>query len=265
MAVFPDIPQNPALVPSSGYRQMSRELLHSQCPEYREWMDARNPSLLYICGSTDWHGRRFPGSLHSWLSPIAIYTTEGLDDRLERVAFFSCLPNLESQRICPTVVVSSLIMQVIRWQPEILRDHDAEFRGNLIQVDGTWSLKSLVALLENLLARMETRIDGVGYIVIDRVDRCCGDDVSNFMELLARLVTRVGRQENIRFRIKILVIAGTAGGGGIWRVDWLSSYDYDLSRLLVCQSWDQVKLTAQESSRIDRPRIWDTQNDVHVP
>jgi len=252
--VFPDFLRRSPHVSYTNHQQMSRSLLY-ESREYCAWRQADESSLLYLAGSTEWYGRSMPGYVHSWLSPAAIYMAEDLRVDKQKVAFFSCLPGLGHGFICPGTLLSSLILQVLAWRPEILRENDERFRRLLVRSDSTWSLTSLAKVLEEALAHAGGSGDNSVYLILDRLDRCCGSEKTlwELMECFAGIVTRVGSPD---FRVKIAVVAETTSGNGTWRDDWLSKYDFNLGRVYSSQGWDQRRLTTQESSQRDRPQIW---------
>lgn len=249
MDIFPDLPVNAPNVPYTGYLQMSRFLLNSQ-PEFQDWNECGASSLLFISGNTLWQGRRKMGFLHCWLSPAAIYVAADALQRDEKLVFFSCLPTLIDEPISAHTVISSAIVQILHQKPEMLRDNYDRYRRYIAKEGANWSFQSLLEVLIQIVKDLGEPIT----IVIDRLDLAYRVSVSTVLKGLAHVITTVSGGAS---KVKIVVIAETSGSNAEWRSDWLSKHDYALNRIFAIQDWPQVKLTTQESSRRDRPPIWD--------
>lgn len=259
--VFPDTPPNPLLVPYTGYRQASRDLLYSST-EYRRWHDAKEPSLLFIRGSTDWHGRKETGLLHCWLSPFSIYIAEDASHEDGAiVTFFSGLPHLEPAPVSTNMAISSIILQIIQRCPEILRENDYQFRRLLKRAGIPWLTKSLIDLLGEVLSRLTNETARTIYIVIDRLDCCAEHSLPRVMELLSSMITKL-RSPSVN--IKLAVIAETSEGNAEWHSEWLSRSNFDLRRLIVRHDWDQEKLLSWLSLTDSRPLIWSSKSAPSV-
>ena len=228
---------------------MSRFLLNSQ-PEFQDWNENSASSLLFVSGSTAWQGRRKMGFLHCWLSPVAIYVAGDALQKKEKMIFFSCLPMLIDEPISAHTVISSIIIQILHQKPEMLRDNYDRFRRYIAKEGVSWSFQSLLDVLIQVLNELRDPI----VIIIDRLDLAYRVSVSTVLNGLAQVITAV---EGGSSKVKIMAIAETSRGNAEWRSDWLSKHDYALNRIFAIQDWPQLKLTTQESSRRDRPLIWD--------
>lgn len=244
-------------MPYTGYRQASRDLLYAST-EYQRWHDAKEPSLLFISGGTDWYGRKDIGLLHCWLSPFAIYIAEDAtreDGAI--VTFFSGLPHLEPAPVSTNMAIASIILQVIQRCPDILREHDYQFRRLLKRAGTPWSTESLVNLLGEVLSRLTNETARTIYIVIDRLDCCAGHSLPRVMEFLSSMITKLRRPS---VNIKLAVIAETSEGNAEWHSEWLSRSNFDLCRLIVRHDWDQEKLPSWLSLNDPRPLIWSSKS-----
>lgn len=254
MEVFPNDLHFSPLVSHTAYLQL-HERSFKELSQYREWLDNPQSSLLFLSGCTAPGGRKFKSYTHSWLSPASIYIAEGLAEENSKVAFFSCHPDLESSCVTGDVVLSSLIIQALRWRPEILRDKEAHFRQTLESTHHRSREHMLVDLLGEVL--LELRDLGTVYLVIDRLD-CCQSRIDNIGNELARLITVLSSPD---FRVKIAIVAETSGGQGNWHWAFLPERDYAMERLYIVEGWNQRLLTTRETSEPTRPCIWSTPSD----
>ncbi|RYP48368.1 hypothetical protein DL768_005737 [Monosporascus sp. mg162] len=261
MVAFPDLPSNPRLVPCTGYTQASRHLLYTS-HEYIRWHQSKESCLLFISGCTEWYGRHETGFLHCWLSPFAIYIAEDASQMDKtRVAFFSCLPQEQPEPVNISMVFASLILQVIHWQPELLREHDDQFRRILQRKDKTWSVESLAHLLGRVLSQLNSEAFRTVYIVIDRLDCCLSDNLSQVMMYLSSMITEL---KDSPVSVKLLVIAETSEGNAEWHNEWLPGFKFDLGRLIVRHDWDQQQRLSWRSATDSRPRIWSSASMLSV-
>ena len=261
MHVFPDVLLNQKRVPYMSYRQAGRGLLYD-CNEYRRWHDAKEPSLLFISGGTNWYGRKEVGLIHCWLSPFTIYLAEDASrERNAIVTFFSVLPGiapgLEQEYIRASTVIASIILQLIQRFPQMLREKDDEFRRVLSRhADQLWSTESLVDLLGRVISQLgsggEAVIETI-YIVIDRLDLCKPDSLSRVMASLLHMITALGRPS---VGVKVAVVAETSEGNAEWRSGLLPELEFDPRRLVPRHDWIQEELSSWESHTASRPLIW---------
>ncbi|RYP22909.1 hypothetical protein DL767_008957 [Monosporascus sp. MG133] len=247
-------------VHSSGKRQEylkdradKAELAHQKLLAQNRELLAQNDSLM-AHGCTEWYGRHETGFLHCWLSPFAIYIAEDASQMDKtRVAFFSCLPREQPEPVNISMVFASIILQVIHWQPELLREHDDQFRRILQRADKSWSAESLANLLGMVLSQLNSEAFRAVYIVIDRLDCCLSDNLSQGMMYLSSMITEL---KGSPVSVKLLVIAETSEGNAEWHSEGLPRFKFDLERLIVRHDWDQQQLPSWMSATETRPRIW---------
>ncbi|KAK3348691.1 hypothetical protein B0T25DRAFT_569365 [Lasiosphaeria hispida] len=172
---------------------------------------------------------------------------KGLARQRFKVAFFSCHPNMESTQVPGDTALSSLICQVLRWRPEILRDKDADSRGILTSSHH----RSRDMLIDFLGAVLEMQDLQTIYLVVDRLD-CCQPRIDNIVHEFARLITGL---ESPKLRIKVTIVAETSGGQGDWHWGFLLEHNYAVDRLFIVKQ-NQRRLTNFETSLPRRPSIW---------
>lgn len=251
MEVFPNDLRFSPLVSHTAYLQL-HESHFKEIPEYEQWVDHPLSSLLFISGSTAPEGRKFKNYRHSWLSPAAIYIAEGFVSQGDKVAFFSCLPDIDSPRISGGTLLSSLILQALHWRPEILREREARFIATLKSTHHRSREHMLIDLLGDVLLAMQDL--GTVYLVIDRLD-CCEGKIKDTSNELARLITVLRSPE---FRVKVAIVAETSGDGGRWNWEHLPEHEFATDRIFAMEGLDQRRLTTSESSLPRRPSIWST-------
>lgn len=223
-----------------------------EIPEYQQWLHHPQSSMFFFSGCTAPEGRKFRYYTHSWLSPAAIYISEDLARQNEKVAFFSCHPGIETTHISGETVLSSLILQVLQWRPEVLREKETQFVATFKSSHHRTKEHMLVDLLGEVL--LEMRDLGRVYIVLDRLD-CCESKIDNITNELTRLITVLGSPD---FTLKIAIVAETSGGEGNWRFEYLPEHEFATDRLFVVKDFNQRRLTTSETSLPRRPSIWST-------
>ncbi|KAI1873284.1 uncharacterized protein JN550_003537 [Neoarthrinium moseri] len=265
-AIYPDVVKVANWIPHTTYIQMAHNTLF-HLPEYAEWRDKDSCALLYINGSTDLGGQKLR-SMHSWLSPAAIHAAEDLRDRGEKVAFFSCCPTLDPARVPPRDIFGSLILQVLSWNTEVLRDKNAEFRRlashKTIELDQVQTLSLLLGTAISEVASKENV-----YIILDRPD-CCqmtensidsGGLVMPVETVMNALVKLLLEAQKTGLRVKILAVVETSQGKGNWRYDFLPGSGDVTELVLDPGHWSQRKLTSSELAK-SRPPIWKVDSAV---
>ncbi|KAI1337336.1 hypothetical protein F5Y15DRAFT_418098 [Xylariaceae sp. FL0016] len=255
MKVFPDMPYSHH-VTCTSYQNVSYDMLQS-LEDYRSWRDSKKPALFFLSGNTAYHGRHFPGLEHCWLSPFAIFLDEIGRKEGAKVAFFSALPNLTASGISIDTVLSSVVIEILSWKPDILRDHDKDLRRILRRGEVSWSGSSLIELLGEVLFQIRDRELDPIYIIVDRLDLCVGDDLPKIMDDFAKMITALGRS---KANVKVAIIAENPGTDAVWHKEWLSRHDFELQRLFARQHWDQKKLTTLETADTQRPKIWSSES-----
>ena len=231
---------------------MNPGLLES-CPSYREWVLSVDSSLLFLSGRTAREGKKMPGLTHCWLSPAAIYIAEGLIKEDKKLAFYSGHPELQSKSSSAKQIISSIILQILKWKPQVLRDKGVQFHTAVLS--DAWQdsrnekvmVRAMIRLLRDLLA--EVKDLGTAFIIIDRLDQC-ESEIRIVMDELAGLVG------DATCRVKVAVIAETSYGRGEWRHEFLKEDDYALDRVFVHKGWNQERMTNQQISRGHWPLTW---------
>jgi len=263
--VFPN--SQPPYSGWAAYGQMNPQTLQ-QCDELRSWSACETSCLLFLCGNTQFQGRKLIGFPHGWLSPAAIYIAEDhMRTAGEHVAFYSCQPDQRTGKSNAASVISSIVSQILSWKPEILRERDAKLRRIFEQSvrdnDGTVPKQELilnarVSLLNALLSYMAGI--GVIYIVLDRMDQC-ETLIRDFMnELCCLVVSPPG------VTVKVAVVVETSGGNGNWDPENEMTdrrlYDTVKKSLFLTKQWNQQLLTYHERSRHNRVYAWDNDHIV---
>ena len=258
MQVFPDLQLNLTREPCTGYKQASRDQLYNS-DEYHLWHNAKEPSLLFISGGTQWFGRRQTGLRHCWLSPFTIYLAEDASrDRNAIVTFFSVLPDIYSESIPSRTVIASIILQLLQRFPRILREKDDEFRRVLTRrADKAWSSEPLMDILGQVLSQIDGSDEAIPktvYIVIDRLDLCNPNkSLSKDMASLLRMVTTLGTPS---VTIKVVVVVETTEQNADWHSSLLPELEFDPHRLVERREWNQERLLNWQSHAASRPLIW---------
>jgi hypothetical protein len=252
MRVFPNTTSYSPHIPATAYGQMNRGLLQS-CPSYQSWIASTESCLLFLSGGTALEGRRLKGLTHCWLSPAAIYIAEDLGREERNFAFYSCHPELDSKSVPTKQIISSIIMQILKWKPHILRKKAVQFHSAVLS--NAWRdasnekimVSSMIRLLNDLLAAVKDL--GTTFIVIDRLDQC-ESQLRVVMDALVRLVG------DVACNVKLAVIAETSYGRGDWHPEYLLEDEYAFERVFRRNEWNQGRMTHQEMSRRDWPLTW---------
>jgi hypothetical protein len=252
MKVFPNTPHYSPHMPVTGYIQMNRSLLQKS-EEYRSWISSTESCMLFLSGRTAREGRYYKGLTHCWLSPAAIYLVEDLTREEINVAFYSCHPDLESKPVSAKHIISSIILQVLKRKPQILREKAVQFHS-AIRSD-PWleanAVKTQARAMMRLLGSVLEVVKDLGttFIIIDRLDQCEGQ----FRVVMDELVRLVG---DPTCNVKLAIIAETSFGGGEWKSEYLPEGEYRVDRVFNHQDWNQRLLTNQEMARGELPLIW---------
>jgi hypothetical protein len=275
MTVFPEVGKFAPRVPYTAYQQMSHVEL-TMLEEYQNWRASDHSSMLFISGGTSHLGKKLSIPL-CWLSPAAIYITEELQEQDKKVAFFSCQPSIQTTSTLAKHVVGSLILQVLRWRPQILRGRNDEFRR---LVNGSSKAPEVLNRLIKLLREVISEIDeDTVYIVLDRPDSCVIQEpdshvsgqmdrfetnehsIGTMMNAILRLITTLGETSP---RVKIAVIVETSLENGDWRPEFLPGLGDSRQLVYARRHWNQRRLTSQETASGLRPHIWSSDSAVTI-
>ena len=209
--------------------------------------------MLFLSGRTAREGRYLKGLTHGWLSPAAIYLVEDLAREGINVAFYSCHPDLEGKPASLKHIISSIVLQVLKRKPQVLREKAVQFHS-AIRSD-PWleanALKTQARAIMKLLGSVLEVVKDLGttFIIIDRLDQCEGQ----FRVVMDELVRLVG---DPTCNVKLAIIAETSFGGGEWKSEYLPEGEYRVDRVFNHQDWNQRLLTNQEMARGELPLIW---------
>jgi hypothetical protein len=215
--------------------------------------------MLFLSGRTAREGRYLKGLTHGWLSPAAIYLVEDLAREGINVAFYSCHPDLEGKPASLKHIISSIVLQVLKRKPQILREKAVQFHS-AIRSD-PWleanALKTQARAIMKLLGSVLEAVKDLGttFIIIDRLDMIdrLGQREGQFRVAIDELVRLVGDR---RCNVKFAIIADTSYGGGEWKSEYLPEGEYRLDRVFKHQEWNQRLLTNQEMNRAELPLTW---------
>jgi hypothetical protein len=166
---------------------------------YKHWTKYDKSCLLMMSGKN--HSILDDTTL-CWLSPIAISIVEKLRGSGEaKVAYYCCQTARRQVGDPPTFqeTLSSIIAQVLRWNPRILRTKYEEFTRCVNNAQWKHQHRGIEARFTLLKILLDLSGPGTVYIVLDRVDRCSGARPL-FLEGLASLVKEDG------CIVKILVV-----------------------------------------------------------
>jgi hypothetical protein len=257
MRVFPNMTSYSPHIRATAYGQMNRGLLQS-CQSYQSWIASTESCLLFLSGGTALEGRRL-NLTHSWLSPAATYIAEDLGREKRSFVFFSCHPELDSKLVPTKQVISSIILQILKWRPRILREKAVQYQHAVLSE--AWRdasnekimVSSMIELLNDLLAAVKEL--GTTFIVIDRLDQC----ESELRVVMDELVRLVG---DAACNVKLAVIAETSYGRGYWHPEYLREDEYALKRVFCHKDWNQGRMTHQEMNRRDWPLTWSSDRVV---
>jgi hypothetical protein len=205
---------------------------------------------LFLCGRTQYHGRRYNGYTHSWLSPASIHVTQRLQMTDQRVSFFSCLPDMSSGPFADGTVclLKSVVWDVLQWHTDILRTKERELSSklSLCTSETNVAAAALFSVLMLLLSELpETK---VVHIILDRVDHC--DRLDYMMKDWVRILHTAAQHA---LKTKILAISEISGGRGFWNADFLSSDLHEI-KILHPDPWNQTKLS-QDAGSLEK-LIW---------
>ena len=220
---------------------MTTKLL-SLIPAYQQWQNCTESCVLFLSGSTKPESRCDTGRTHSWLSPATTIIAEEKILRGERVAFYSCHPDIRGETHHGITVFSTLIYQILGWSPGVLRGKREEYKS-LIEseawrgLDGSdqWdkekaTMKVVFQLLRDVLSEVQDA--GFVYLVIDRID-LCDWKTPRLMEQLTQVVLEAS------CKVKIVAV-----GRDDWDIeDMPEKY---VGRVMARQAWNQQQLSRLE-------------------
>lgn len=237
--------------PAAKYLQMSLQLLEEQ-PCYRKWWQNDKGCLLLISGITVPEGQK-QACGYSWLSPAASDLTERIRRDEGLVAFFNCHPTFELQpdeEPLVTEVVASLLFQILKSQPQILRE-DYERRSGNLQIEA-WSRPKVKDTLEVMLGSAIDILQGISdkcwtYFIIDRADRC-KIRLLRLLEWLHKVVSHPG------CRVKVFVV-WDSNHSNMDPQDWESFEETANGRIYSKLRWYQDRRQPFDKSPLRTPLI----------
>lgn len=187
---------------------MTPELLQSQAA-YIKWSGSSTSSLLFLHGPTANESRlELAATTYSWLSPAASYVAQTVSQNEKALlAYYCCHPEVRAEKRRTSVVLSTLIYQLLLYMPSILRQkkaHYNEFAAHFIMEEDVSAVEGMMQLLREVLIELRKLADKeITYIVIDRVDQC-SFSTRTVMDQLAALVLEPN------CKVKIVVTCDTS-------------------------------------------------------
>jgi hypothetical protein len=171
---------------------------------------------------------------------------------LTKLDFYSCHLELDSKTLPTKQVISSIILQILKWKPHILREKAVQSHSAVLS--NAWRdasnekimVSSMIRLLNNLVAVKDL---GTTFIVIDRLDQC-ENPLRVVMDELLRLVG------DAACNVKLAITAETSYRRGDWHPEYLQEDDFALSHVFTRKDWNQGRMTHQDMSRGDWPFTW---------
>lgn len=161
---------------------MSPELLDTS-KTYKKWQSTENSCILVLRGSTAKEGRSTSyGYTNSWLSPAAVHVAQEATKAGQKIAYYSCHPNIRAggPPCRGKNLLSSIIYQILKDNPTILRSKNQSFRSMVSSEDWQDSkndqaaVKVMFGLLREILSAMKDLSDqkSTMVIVLDRIELC---------------------------------------------------------------------------------------------
>lgn len=177
--------------------------------EYSHWLSSPHSCVLALSGK---NARGMPSHSLFWVSPVAIEVIERLKHQCAFVAYHLCQVSeaniVSGQEPAAEHVLLSLIGQMLVKRPSILRDPAAFDRLSALTRSREWHQKEANAfydVLKSVIALLNEQCPDLSpmYIILDRVDRCEGSDISQ--EQLMRVLLRLTNE--VACVVKILVVS----------------------------------------------------------
>ena len=193
---------------STRYEQMTPELLQSQAA-YIKWSGSSTSALFFLHGPTANESRlEFAATTYSWLSPAASYVAQTISQNEKALlAYYCCHPEVRAEKRQTSVILSTLIYQLLSHRPSILRQkngHYYQLAAHFIKKEDRSAVEGMIQLLREVLVEVEKfEADEMTYIVIDRVDQCSFSTLT-IMDQLAALVVEPN------CKVKIMVTCDTS-------------------------------------------------------
>jgi hypothetical protein len=192
-------------------RKLERMVLASleKKQEYSDWLSSPHSCVLALSGK---NARGMPAHSLFWVSPVAIEVIERLKDQGAFVTYHLCQVSeaniVSGQEPAAEHVLLSLIGQMLVKRPSILRDPAAFDRLSALTRSREWHQKeadAFYAVLKSVIALLSEQCPDLSpmYIILDRVDRCEGSDISQ--ERLMRELLRLTNE--VACVVKILVVS----------------------------------------------------------
>jgi hypothetical protein len=187
---------------------MTPELLQSQAA-YIKWSGSSTSALFFLHGPTANESRlELAATTYSWLSPAALYVAQSISQTEKALlAYYCCHPEVRAEKRRTSVVLSTLIYQLLSQRPSILRQkkgHYYELATHFIKEEDHNAVQEMIQLLREVLIEVGKFEDNeMTYIVIDRVDQCSFSSLT-IMDQLATLVVEPN------CKVKIMVTCDTS-------------------------------------------------------
>ncbi|KAL8919901.1 MAG: hypothetical protein Q9172_004749 [Xanthocarpia lactea] len=160
---------------SASFHQMTAELLESNTA-YQDWLKSSASSLLVFEGATAPEGEaRQSSSSSCWLSPAVVHVHHRFQSEGKSIAFYTCQPDYREKKTTSRLVISSLVCQMLRWKPQVLRNKDKELTAivkseNWNSEDARIAIARQFELLDTVLKLLPA--DEEIILILDRLDLC---------------------------------------------------------------------------------------------
>lgn len=225
--------------------QMSPELLETS-EKYQKWRSTAQTCLLVFRGRTAPEGRCSNyGYTTSWLSPAAVYVAQEAAKADGNVAFYGCHPDIRAGSCRGKDLLSSLIYQVLQYNPSVLRRQNQHFRSVVScedwqdpKTDQT-AVKVMFGLLREILAEIKDL--GPITITLDRIE-LCDWKLHVLMDALVEFVESMTSGDEFCV-VKIMVVLDPARG--YWDAESLEE-EKNSNAVVLFQEWDQKTLSLLE-------------------
>lgn len=165
----------------ANYSKMTLESLQNET-YFEEWKTNHSPKLLLLGGTTNRESRSYACS-YSWLSTAAADIANSFGTDGQKVAFFTCHPDIwTTETTSIHEVIASALFQIAKFDPPMLRDK--LFRHSSSSLLSDWKAQDedfsdMVNFASKALEIASANQHGVIYIILDRLDVCDSSPMNN--------------------------------------------------------------------------------------
>ena len=170
---------------------------------YRDWWSCDHSALIVLAGRTQEDSRSGPNGI-SWLSASTLFVYDDVRAARKCALYWTFYPELwrrdDDCHVHEAFV--SLLHQILRWNPSILREQYTLFKQLMNQEE--WKQHDPVQALDKIFKALTEALARVGheemvYIILDRCDQC-------FLKESFSLRRFVNLVQNLAFKVKIMII-----------------------------------------------------------